>query len=168
VHTLIRSTVVAAVLTAFVGFGALPTRAADEFVITGEVTGLYPGIVTMVSADVTNPFEITLRVISVSAVPSAPSDGCSDQHLVVEPAAPDALLAAGARTSVPLDVTLDRSAPDACQGATFQLEFQGAAVALDPTPLPTTGADTRLVAAIALVVVGLGAIAVRRGRSVAP
>lgn len=159
-------------LVAVGGFGAPPAGAADTFTVHGEVSGLYPGIATTLPARVVNPLDVTLRIVSLGAAAAADSDACPEDYLVVADASPDVLVAPGASATVPLDVRLDRSAPDACQGAVFRLTFRGVAVGADggaaaaPTgSLPFTGTAPLAIAAVGLGMVAVGVTASRRARS---
>lgn len=173
----------AAVATSFLllvtvgGFGAPPAGAADTFTVSGEVSGLYPGIDTTLPARVHNPLDVTLRIVSLGAVTTADDPACPEDYLVVADATPDVVVAPGASATVPLGVHLDRVAPDACQGASFSLTFRGVAVdaagepagatAAAPTgSLPFTGTAPLAIAAVGLGMVAIGVAATRRARSV--
>jgi hypothetical protein len=78
--------------------------------------------------------------------------------------------------TVPLDVRMSMSAPDACQGATWPLEFAGTAVGTATSPLPGTSMLNSPGSAV-VVVIGAGLLAAsllvvssvrRRGRRTVP
>lgn len=145
--------------------------APARFVVQGEVEGIYPGIETTLNATATNPGTSDLTVISVDvtagdAGPSCPADLLYFRDLYFGDGAPSVVVPAGGQAVVPLTIRLDAAAPDACQGATWPLEFAALGtsdagdrpVALDPgsQTLPATGAPVGalFVAAAALVLVG--------------
>ena len=102
------------------------------FYIAGEAPGLYPGGTSDLPVTISNPnnFPIVVRSIQTHVGNDTAHPGCSPgAHL-------DATEFSGA-IAVPRDGTVTRSgilsvtmapsAPDACQGTTFPLEFSGKA-----------------------------------------
>lgn len=148
--------------------GARPAVAQQGFDIGGEIAGLYPGVEATLDAEVTNPHSFPIRVTSVSAdvLPAGP--GCSGAVLDVGEYDDGVVVPASSSTTVPLLVTMDADAPDACQGAAWPLRFTGTAVgsgtATGPGPLPRTGAGIAVLVAVAggLLMAGFG---LRRGAS---
>jgi hypothetical protein len=140
--------------------------AADTFTITGEVDGLYPGFVGTLDTRVTNTLDVRILVDEVSGV-VAGSDGCDPSVLTITTAKTSLTLAPGESGTVPLEVRMRADAGDACQGATFGLRFTGSALAEDrpPRSLAFTGTDAAALAVVALVLVAMGVVLVRRTRA---
>jgi hypothetical protein len=170
-HRPVRPAIVAVVLALGV---AAPAEAAGEqpFSITGEVAGLYPGIVTTLDAVVTNhqPFEI--RIVSVSVRVDDATAECPGSLLDIADVTPDVAVAAGATERVPLALRMSRSAADACQHATFPLLFTARAVATSDAPnappsgpLPITGSAVVPFLAAGLVALSVGSLIRRLARS---
>lgn len=136
---------------------AAPARAADTFLITGSVDGLYPGAMVTLVASVTNPFPFTVRVTTVGATPG---DGpCPAAMLTVSGSSAEVVVEPGATGTVPLEVHLDRNAGDACQAATWPIAFSGTAVEASPASasMAVTGVAIGGAAAMggALMAIGL-------------
>lgn len=129
--------------------------AQDTFGITGEVTGLYPGADATLDVRITNPQPFWIRVTSVAVRARDAGPGCPasmlelrDLHTVVN-------IPPGATGRLPLEIRMDAGAPDACQGASWTLEFTGSAVAPGANGLPSTSMSAArdvgvLVASVAL------------------
>lgn len=105
--------------------------APETFTISGEVDELFPGFDGTLPAQVSNPFDQPIRVMSLAGSVSDPAPGCTGSELTVADAAPDFVVADGATMTVPLHVALARSAPAECQGVTFEITFVGTAVGSD-------------------------------------
>jgi hypothetical protein len=143
-------------------------HAQDGFSIAGEVDGLYPGAEATLEARVTNPHPFTIRVISTSATVFDASPSCPASMLDIGDSETSVDVPPRGTGTVPLEVRMSLSAPDACQGATWPLEFSGTAVSDGPGALPgtgmiSTGGSALLVAIGAAVMVG-ALIAVGRER----
>jgi hypothetical protein len=148
---------------------AIPTpvvRAADRFAIAGEVDGLYPGATATLDARLTNPYPFAIRVISATATAQDASVACPASMLVIGDAQAEVEIPARASGSVPLAVRMVRSAPDACQGAIWPLEFTGTAVGPDTTELPGTSMlhprNLPVLLAIGAALIGAGLVALGR------
>jgi hypothetical protein len=113
-------------------------HAQDGFSIAGEVDGLYPGANATLEARVTNPHPFVIRVISTSATVFDASPACPASMLEIGDSEAIVEVPPGGTGTVPLDVRMSRDAPDACQGATWPLEFTGIAVGTDTGGLPGT------------------------------
>jgi hypothetical protein len=107
---------------------AVEVRAEEPFEISGEIDGLYPGAEATLTARVVNPYPFPIRVVTTRATVLDARDGCPASLLEVRDARTSAEIPAHGSGTVPLHVTLDRAAPDACQGATWPLVFSGTAL----------------------------------------
>jgi hypothetical protein len=148
----------------------------SPFEITGEVDGLYPGVVKMLDARVTNPQPFTIRVTSAGANVGDASPGCLASMLEVAGSTTAVDVPPGATGTVPLKMRMDRGAPDACQSVTFPLVFTATAVDVDsggtsggpitiaPGSLAFTGANLVALVAIATGLVAGGLLAARHSR----
>ncbi len=103
-----------------------PTQ--EGFGLSGDVDGLYPGVETTVQATVTNPHAFAIKVTSVSVASLDASPQCPGSLLAVGDLTSTVDIPAGQTGIVPLTVRLDPLTPNACQGATWPLEFSGTAV----------------------------------------
>src|SRR3954453_13431985 len=93
-----------ALMSAFV---TAPAVAATDFVVDGEVAGLYPGVSTTVSAMVTNPQPFALEVTSIEVPALASSPCCRGSFLRFGQLAAAVDVASGASSAVPIVVQLD-------------------------------------------------------------
>jgi hypothetical protein len=132
----VAACVVAALV--LVGLSASSVHAEDAFEIAGEVDGLYPGADTTLDARVTNPHPFPIRVISTTVNVRDASSGCPASMLDIGDAQATAEVPAGGTSTVRLEVRMSRSAPDACQGVTWPLEFAGTAIGTPTSGLPGT------------------------------
>jgi hypothetical protein len=162
---------------------AVPVQ-QDAFEISGEVNGLYPGANATLEARVTNPQPFTIRVTSVATAVENADPSCPGSMLEIGDVRAPVDVPSGATGSVPLAVHMDGSAPDACEGAIFTLEFVATATdtggsASQSSPpnsaghgsLAFTGTDIVKVLAVALALAALGVLARRaahRRRRTAP
>jgi hypothetical protein len=147
-----------------------------EFEITGEVGGLYPGAEVTLQTRVTNPYPFPIRVTSVAATVGDAGPGCPGSMLEVEGSEMAVEIPAGETRSVPLDIRMDRTAPDACQGATWPLQFRGTATDAEPAAgespfrppgrggFAYTGANLLLLLLITLSLAAAGVLALRQAR----
>lgn len=155
----------------------------EGFEISGEVDGLYPGAEATLPARVSNPQPFPIQVTSVAVAVGDAGPNCPAGVLEIRSVQTFAFVAAGASTTVPLDVHMDLGAPEACQGAAWPLELVGTAIAisgdaarpgLEARPSTTTGPGGLaftgntvaglLALAAALVAGGLLGLRVGRGR----
>jgi hypothetical protein len=162
----------ATVLVVLAATTAGTASAADTFSIAGEVDGLYPGFDGVLNATVTNSLDVAIHVQRVdTTVTSVDATGCSAAFFGVDPATTSLDLAPGKSGVVPLTVHMDAAAPDACQGATFALTFQGTSSAQDraanpsaPIALAFTGTRTDVLAMTGITLLVIGILFVRRSR----
>lgn len=114
------------------------------FIISGNVAGLYPGGSATLALRVRNPLEASIRVETLTILAFDANSGCSASQLAAGTTltplntvdtitlSPPLVVAPGQTleaTRVP--ITLLRSAPNACQNATFVLGYGGRATHLD-------------------------------------
>src|SRR4051812_26787767 len=113
-----------ALMSAFV---TAPAVAATDFVVDGEVGGLYPGVSTTVSAMVTNlqPFAIEVTSIEVTALDS--SADCGGSFLRFGQLASAVDVAAGGSAPGPVVGQVGVGAPGSCQGAAWPPAVRGSA-----------------------------------------
>jgi hypothetical protein len=165
-RTLAASSIAAMLL---IGPGT-PVRAVDGFAITGQVDGLYPGADTTLDARVTNPYPFTIRVTSVEVTVRDASPACPASVIEVRDSRAEVDIPRNATGTLPLEIRMDPTAPDACQGATWTLTFAGTAVAHGASDLPSTNAvpvhDLLALGAIGALIVAAGLLAGLRRRSV--
>jgi hypothetical protein len=121
----------------------------NDFEITGEIDGLYPGQRTTLMAQVTNPQAFAIRVTSVEVSAGDAGPACTGGWLRFEPVAEPVDVAPGAVAAVPIGVELDFAAPDPCRDATWPLTFTATAVNVDGVGGPTTTSPTTTSAPIA-------------------
>jgi hypothetical protein len=112
---------------------------AVKFTITGDVTGLYPGVWVGIPVRITNPHNFTLLVETLGAVVSAAPGGCPASNFDVAPwtATPGNAIAVPANASSFLVPALKRpqirlqnlpgSNQDTCKGVTISLSYSGTA-----------------------------------------
>lgn len=116
---------VAGVAAGLAGSPERPRRSGLS--VQGTVDGLYPGQVTTIDVTVRNRTSRAVRVSLVTARVRTAPQGCPTSVLRLGAARPDRVLRPGRRAVVPLPVSLDGSAPDACQGVTFPLSLRAVA-----------------------------------------
>ena len=112
--------------------------AQNGYTISGQVEGLFPGADATLDARVTNPHPVTIRVISTGVTVLDANPTCPASMLDVGGSGATFDVPPGGTMTVPLAVRMSRSAPDACQGATWPLEFTGTAVGTATSGLPGT------------------------------
>ncbi len=131
--------VVGAGMTSFLALAvpsrlAPPTTATQEaipqsdFLITGELSGLYPGQHTTLDAQVTNLQTFSIRVTSVEVTVDEAGPDCAASWLAFEPLTEPVDVAAGTTATVPVPVEFDFAAPEECRNATWPLTFSATAV----------------------------------------
>jgi hypothetical protein len=153
--------------TVLIGPGTA-VRAADGFVITGQVDGLYPGAEMTLEAGVTNPYPFSIRVTSVGVTVRDAGPACPASMIEVRDSRAEVDIPANATGTVPLAIRMDVTAPDACQGATWTLIFAGTALADGASDLPSTNTvpvhDLFALGAIGALIVAAGLLAGLRRR----
>jgi hypothetical protein len=112
---------------------------AVEFTITGDVTGLYPGVWVPIPVRITNPHNFTLLVESLGAAVSTAPASCPTSNFevaawtatpgnaVAVPANASSFLVPAAKRPQILLENLPGSNQDACKGVTISLSYSGTA-----------------------------------------
>jgi len=95
--------------------------------MSGSIGGLYPGLTTHLPLRVANREQFAIVVTSVVTTVQDASPACTAANLSVAPFVGTARVLVGGTAIVELTVTLRRSAPRGCEGATFPLQYQGEA-----------------------------------------
>jgi hypothetical protein len=110
-------------------FDAIPavTNAPATFTIDGGVSGLYPGQSLPLFLIVTNPFRFSITVTSIDTTVGSGTLRCSASYLTVTKFSGRLSVAAGGTARAAVIATMLRIAPNACQGVTFDLHYQGTA-----------------------------------------
>ena len=108
------------------------TAGRHFFYISGSVTGLYPGLATDLPLEVENPNASDIQVTSIGVrARSSNRPGCpaTNVDLVVHSFSGPPFVVPAHQTVV-LDVPIEMppSVRNACQGATFRIQFRGRAV----------------------------------------
>jgi hypothetical protein len=127
--TTVATTLAVAPVGDVAGAVAVPARTdQDEFTVSGDIDGLYPGAVTMMDAHVTNPWEVAIQVTSVVVDVSDAGPDCPASVLHFAASTGSVDVAPLSHAVVPVEVTMDASAGDACRGASWHLEFTARAL----------------------------------------
>lgn len=110
------------------------TQGAYGFTISGSaVTGLYPGATRRIDLTFSNPYLTPLRVRSVAGkLISTSKRGCRSTSANLEVLGyagrlPVTVLPRSRKSAGHLDVRMPNSVSDACQNATFTVQFSGEA-----------------------------------------
>lgn len=155
-----------------VGLSAPPVAAQDGYTIVGEVDGLFPGADTTLDARVTNPHPFTIRVVSTNVTVLDANPACPASMLEIGDSRATFDVPPGGTGTVPMAVRMSLGAPDACQGATWPLEFTGTAVGTPTSGMPGTSmivaGGTAAMAIIGAALVAGALIAAGRRRSHRP
>jgi hypothetical protein len=114
------------------------------FVISGSVTGLYPGAEPTLPLRVHNPLHRSISVHTITIVADNANSGCAASNLAAGAGptplnsvytitlSPPLVIPAGHAVGGPqVPITLLKTAPDACQNATFLLRYGGTATRAD-------------------------------------
>ena len=133
----IRAGVAALVVAASVGTAAVTVSAKPPptgggggtriFELSGSVEDLWPGSREPLLVKIENPYRFTTGVDSLDVDVASASSTCPASVLSVEPLAGEVRIRANREATVELRVNLDADAPDACQGATWQLTYRATA-----------------------------------------
>jgi hypothetical protein len=102
-------------------------KSAHRLELSGHVDGLYPGAVTSMRVEIRNGSGRPVLLRSVRAIVGDAGPGCKSQNLWTRRFRGRRELQA--RSSVPVTVRIGMlaTAPDACQGARFPLDFSARA-----------------------------------------
>lgn len=103
-------------------------RAGSDFTIDGEIDGLYPGLDSTLDAVVTNPQPVRLTVTAIEVSSSDAGPLCPASLLSFGAIVDSDSIAPGETEIVRIPVRVATETPDACQGASWSLEFAAQAV----------------------------------------
>jgi hypothetical protein len=92
--------------------------------VTGDVSGLWPGMTTVLPIRVRNLTNRPVQLQWVRTNVRPPDVECDPANLHTEQIWPRQRIPAGARIDLVVPVTLDADAGDFCQGATFPLRYR--------------------------------------------
>jgi hypothetical protein len=99
-----------------------------DFVVSGQVGDLRPGGSRPMVLTVQNPNSVAIRVTSITVAAGAAGPGCPGSSLTLPQWTGSLQVPKRGTASVTVDVALEPSAPDACQGADWPLTYGGTAV----------------------------------------
>jgi hypothetical protein len=103
------------------------TASGANFVITGNVEGLFPGASRSLVLSVSNPEPFTIVVTSITTTVGSPSLQCPGTLMTVTPFSGKRSVPAHGAGQVTVTASLHHSAPNACQGVTFPFHYSGLA-----------------------------------------
>lgn len=92
--------------------------------VTGDVSGLFPGMTTVLPIRVRNLTDGPVKLRWVRTKVRPPDVDCNPAYLHAEQIWPRQRIPAGARIDLVVPVTLDADAGDFCQGARFPLRYR--------------------------------------------
>jgi hypothetical protein len=92
--------------------------------VTGDVSGLWPGMTTVLPIRVRNLTGRPVELLWVRTNVLPPDVECDPANLHTEQIWPRQRIPAGSRIDLVVPVTLDADAGDFCQGATFPLRYR--------------------------------------------
>ncbi len=92
--------------------------------VTGDVSGLFPGMTTVLPIRVRNLTDGPVKLRWVRTKVRPPDLDCDPANLHAEQIWPRQRIPAGARIDLVVPVTLDADAGDFCQGARFPLRYR--------------------------------------------
>jgi len=99
----------------------------SSFTITGNAAGLYPGRTSPLVLTVHDPRPFAIVVTSVTTTANNASGTCPASNISVGAFSGQLLVPAGGSAQTSVSVSMAVSAPDACTGAVFPLDFSGTA-----------------------------------------
>ncbi len=148
-----------AVAPLLVNARAASAAPVTSFSLSADFVGLFPGadLGAPVTARNPQPYALIVKTASVSISDAGP--GCAASNVTVQSFSGDVTVPAGGSATIPVRIQMSPSAPDACQGATFPLQFQARGEGIGNQP-PTSGfAFTRFSSGgLVLAVVGAGSL----------
>ena len=100
---------------------------AFTFQISGSVDGLYPGVTRMMVLTLSNrpnAGKLVVTTVDVTSV-SVDKEGCSPALVVSDGWSGRKSIPKNGTATIAVPVRMRAEAPDACQGATFTLEYTG-------------------------------------------
>ena len=97
----------------------------QNFTITGDAAGLFPGGTVQLPLTINNPNQQDIRVTSITVtVTDSSSASCGTSFLRTSNyTGPGFVVGANGSNTISLPIAMSRSAPDACQSVTFTLSY---------------------------------------------
>ena len=155
-------------------------HAADDFVLSANLSGLYPNVDADFPVSVSNPKDFAIAVHSATVAIGDASPSCTAANLSARSFSGNVVVPADGSTTFPIHLHMAASAPNACQGVTFPLTFTATGTPVGATPggdgtngdgvgaaatgFAFTGADSLMLGAIGLGATAVGLVLVRRRR----
>jgi len=103
----------------------------NDFSITGKISGLFPGGSADLVLAVSNPHCFDLVVTGLTVAPRDATTGCPAANITSPGFAGSLVVPARGTAAQAVTVTMVHSAPAACQGVTFPLDYAGTAHSRD-------------------------------------
>jgi len=107
---------------------AASSAGGETFIITGKVSGLYPGSTFPLVLTVTNPYSFAITVTSITTTVSNASSTCLAANVNVSSFSGHLLVGAGKTAKTAVTAKMLHSAPNPCQGVVFPLRYSGLAL----------------------------------------
>jgi hypothetical protein len=104
------------------------TTAPTPFVISGSVSGLYPGAHKTLDLHVRNRLSYTITVTLLATTVRSSTTGCAATAISVGTYRGSRRAARYSTIVIAVPVTMSHAAPNACKGARFVLTYRGSAV----------------------------------------
>jgi len=105
--------------------------------LAGSASGLFPGASITLVITVQNPLPYSVTVNTADVTVQDANAGCLAANLSAQGFIGSTNIASNAEAGIPVTLHLMATAPDACQAATFPLEFSATGVA-GPASGPTS------------------------------
>jgi hypothetical protein len=99
-----------------------------DFVVSGQVENLGPGGTQPMVLTVRNPNSVGIRVTSLTVRAGAASVACQASSLTLPQWTGSLVVPKNGTATLTVNVVLEPTAPDACQGARWPLTYGGTAV----------------------------------------
>ncbi|MDP9419004.1 MAG: hypothetical protein M3P53_02455 [Actinomycetota bacterium] len=99
-----------------------------DLVISGSVSGLYPGSTRQLALELRNDNNFPVEVTSIDVAVADASPGCPAATLRADGFRGSATVASNSSSTQVLDVRMSNGATDACKNATFPLTYTAKAV----------------------------------------
>ena len=105
---------------------AKPSAASKgTFSISGGLTGLYPGDAAPLVLSVFNPNSAPITVTSITTTVGKASSACQAKNLSITPFQGSLTVGPGGSAQVSVTAAMAYSAPNACEGVVFPLQYAG-------------------------------------------
>ena len=98
-----------------------------DFLIAGNVAGLYPGASRSLAVTVTNLNNFAIRVTSLSATVADPPGACTDGVVRVDPMAGTLVVPGNGTATTTVTARMSNDPSNACKSTAFGLAYKGTA-----------------------------------------